>query len=200
MSRLKQRGLHALLHIVCYSVVVVLLWMAVAWAAEGGGHGGSSKWPDFFYRVLNFGIMVGVLYFLLRKPIKQFFSKRSETIANTLSDLETKKREAEKTYEAYKQKLAQLEEETDRILQEYAEQGEREKARIIANAEKAALEIREQTEIAIAQEIKSAKVELQREIAELSVTAAEAMLREKIKEEDQQKLVDDFMEKAVEAK
>ncbi|MGD8923841.1 MAG: hypothetical protein PVG64_02865, partial [Syntrophobacterales bacterium] len=90
--------------------------------------------------------------------------------------------------------------ETDRILQEYVEQGEKEKAKIIANAEKAAAEIREQTDIAIEQEIKSAKTELQREIAELSVTAAEAMLKEKIGDKDQQKLVDDFMKKVVEAK
>ena len=41
---------------------------------------------------------------------------------------------------------------------------------------------------------------LQKEIAELSVTAAEVLLKEKIGEEDQQKLVDDFMTKVVEAK
>jgi F-type H+-transporting ATPase subunit b len=168
----------------------------MAWASEGG----ASKWPDFFYRLLNFSIMVGVLYFLLRKPTKQFFAKRTKNIGNTIAELEAKKKEAEKTYEEYSKKLAQLDKETDRILQEYVEQGEREKDRIIANAEKAAVEIREQTDIAIEQEIKIAKVELQREIAELSVTAAETMLKEKIKEEDQQKLVNDFMKKVVEAK
>jgi F-type H+-transporting ATPase subunit b len=41
---------------------------------------------------------------------------------------------------------------------------------------------------------------LQRDIAELSVTAAETMLKEKIGEEDQKKLVNDFMKKVVEAK
>jgi F-type H+-transporting ATPase subunit b len=147
--------------------------------------------------------------------VKAFFTKRTESIANTLNELEVKKKEAEKTYEEYKQKLSQLDKETDRILQEYIEQGEREKTRIIANAEKAAAEIRQQTDIAIEQEIKIAKegtdiaIEqeikiakegLQQEIAELSVTAAEALLKEKIGEEDQQKLVDDFMTKVVEAK
>jgi F-type H+-transporting ATPase subunit b len=158
-------------------------------------------WPDFWQRVLNFGIMVGVLIFIFKKlNVKAFFAKRTESIANTLNELEVKKKEAEKTYEEYKQKLSQLDKETDRILQEYIEQGEREKAKIIANAEKAAAEIREQTDVAIEQEIKSAKEVLQKEIAELSVTAAEVLLKEKIGEEDQQKLVDDFMTKVVEAK
>jgi F-type H+-transporting ATPase subunit b len=145
--------------------------------------------------------MAGILIFVFKKlNVIAFFAKRTESIANTLNELEVKKEEAEKTYEEYKQKLSQLDKETDRILQEYIEQGEREKARIIANAEKAAAEIREQTDIAIGQEIKSAKEGLQAEIAELSVTAAEALLKEKIGAEDQQKLVDDFMKKVVEAK
>jgi F-type H+-transporting ATPase subunit b len=197
MNWLRQRGASRILATLGCCGFVLLLPVGVAWAAEGG----HSMWPDFFYRLLNFSIMVGVLVLVYKKlNLKGFFTKRTEKIANTLNELETKKKEAEKTYEEYKQKLAQLDKETDRILQEYIEQGEKEKAKIIANAEKAAAEIREQTDIAIEQEIKSAKTELQREIAELSVTAAEAMLKEKIGDKDQQKLVDDFMKKVVEAK
>lgn len=180
---------------ICSSVI--LMTAGVVWASEAG----HSMWPDFWQRLLNFAIMVTVLVIIFKKlNVKSFFTKRTESIANTLNELEVKKAEAEKTYEEYKQKLSQLDKETDRILQEYIEQGEREKAKIIANAEKAAAEIRQQTDIAIEQEIKSAKEGLQQEIAELSVTAAEALLKENIGEKDQQKLVDDFMTKVVEAK
>ncbi len=175
----------------------ILMTAGVVWASEGG----QSMWPDFWQRVLNFAILVTVLVIVFKKlDVKSFFTKRTESIANTLNELEVKKAEAEKTYEEYQQKLSQLDKETDRILQEYIEQGEREKARIIASAEKAAAEIRVATDRAIDQEIKSAKEGLQAEIAELSVTAAEALLKEKIGAEDQQKLVDDFMKKVVEAK
>ncbi len=201
MNWLRHRGARTTFIIFGCVGFMVLLALGIAWAAEEAGHDGHSMWPDFFYRLLNFIFMVGVLVFLVKKlNLKGYFTKRTENIANTLRDLEEKKKEAEKTYEEYKQKLARLEEETDRILQEYVEQGEREKAKIIANAEKAAAEIREQTDLAIEQEIKSAKEDLQREIAELSVTAAETLLKEKIAEEDQKKLVDDFMTKVVEAK
>jgi F-type H+-transporting ATPase subunit b len=175
----------------------ILMTAGVVWASEGG----QSMWPDFWQRVFNFAVLVTALIIIFKKlDVKSFFRKRTESIANTLNELEVKKEEAEKTYEEYKQKLSQLDKETDRILQEYIEQGEREKARIIANAEKAAAEIRVATDRAIEQEIKSAKEGLQAEIAELSVTAAEALLKEKIGAEDQQKLVDDFMKKVVEAK
>jgi len=198
MNRLRQNGGRTVLIVLGCLAIVVLLALGNAWAAEEGGH---SMWPDFWKRVLNFTIMVAVLVFLFKKlDLKAYFTKRTANIANTLRDLEEKKKEAEKTYEEYKQKLARLDEETDRILQEYIEQGEREKSKIIANAEKAAAEIRQQTDLAIAQEIKSAKESLQQEIAELSVTAAETLLKEKIAEDDQKKLVDDFMTKVVEAK
>ena len=197
MNWLKQGGAGRVFSTLGRCSFILLTWAGMAWAAEGG----TSMWPDFFYRLLNFSLMVAVLIFVYKKfNVKGFFSKRTETIANTLSELETKKKEAEKTFEEYNAKLAQLDKETDRILQEYVEQGEREKAKIIAQAEKAAAEIREQTDIAIEQEIKSAKEELKKEIAGLSVTAAEALLKEKIGEEDQKKLVDDFMTKVVEAK
>jgi F-type H+-transporting ATPase subunit b len=200
MKRTRGRGLRWALAVLGWSGLMVILWLGTSWAAEGGEHAGPSKWPDFFYRLLNFAIMVGALYFVARKPIRQFFAKRTETIANTLAELEAKKKEAEKTYQEYRQKLAQLDEETARILQEYVEQGEAEKAKIIANAEKATAEMRQQAELTIQQEIKSAKAELQQEIVELSVAAAEIMLKDKIEAEDHRKLVDDFMTKVVEAK
>ena len=198
MNWLRQKWAHKIPVLLGCCSFMVLLPMGMAWASGEGGH---SMWPDFLYRLLNFGVMAAVLIFLFKKlNVKGYFTKRTETISNTLRDLEEKKKDAEKTYEEYKQKLARLDEETDSILKEYIEQGEREKEKIIANAEKAAAEIRQQADIAIEQEIKSAKEGLQREIAELSVTAAEALLKEKIGDEDQKKLVDDFMTKVVEAK
>jgi len=197
MSWPKRNRARRLLATIGSCSLAILMTAGVVWASEGG----QSMWPDFWQRVLNFAILMAVLIFVFKKlNVKAFFTKRTESIANTLNELEAKKKEAEKTYEEYKQKLAQLDKETDRILQEYIEQGEREKAKIIANAEKAAAEIRVATDLAIEQEIQSAKADLQQDIAELSVTAAEALLKEKIGEEDQIKLVNDFMTKVVEAK
>jgi F-type H+-transporting ATPase subunit b len=176
--------------------LLVLLGAGMVWAAEEGG----SKWPDFWYRVLNFVLMAGILVFVARKPIREFFAKRTQTIANTLTELEAKKREAEKTYQGYKQKLAELDKETTRILEEYRAQGQAEKARIIAAAEKSAVEIRAQADRAIQQEIASATLALKREVAELSVVAAEKVLKERIGKEDHQRLVKDFTTKVVEAK
>jgi F-type H+-transporting ATPase subunit b len=196
MKRTRGKGLRGVTGALGAGGLLVLLWAGMVWASEGG----ASKWPDFWYRVLNFVLMAGILVFVARKPIREFFAKRTQTIANTLTELEAKKKEAEKTYQDYKQRLAELDKETARILDEYRAQGEAEKARIIAAAEKSATEIRAQADRAIQQEIAGATLALKREIAELSVAAAEKVLKERIGKEDHLRLVKDFTTKVVEAK
>jgi F-type H+-transporting ATPase subunit b len=200
MKRTKSDGSREVVGALVFSGLLFLAWAGVALAAEGGGHAGASKWPDFWYRALNFGLMAGLLFFVLRKPLRDFFAKRTRTIANTLSELETKKKEAERSYQEYNEKLAELDKETARILEEYRAQGEAEKAKIIAGAEQSAAEIQAQAERAIQQEVKSATLALKREIAELSVAAAEKVLREKVGKEDHQRLIKDFATNVVEAK
>jgi len=45
---------------------------------------------DFKYRVLNFTIFAGLVYYLVANPIKAFFAGRSEDISNQLVEIEEK--------------------------------------------------------------------------------------------------------------
>jgi len=183
------------------AVVVLLGLHGLAWAAAEGGHGaGGLNWKDFLFRLLNFSIMAGILYKLLKKPLTNFFTSRRENIQKTLAELEVKKQEAEKKCQEYKAKLAALEGETQKIVSEYIQEGELEKQKILEAAERQAEYIKEQAQLAIQQEMKAARDTLQREVAEMSVGAAEQILRKKMKAKDQDRLVRDFMTKVVEAK
>lgn len=180
---------------------VLLGWQGVAAAAEAaGGHGGHLNWSDFLFRVINFTIMAAILIKLLKKPLSKYFASRREDIQKMLADLELKKQEAEQKCAEYKAKLAALEDETQKIVSEYIQDGEIERKKILAAAERQAEYIKEQAEVSIQQEIKAAKESLQKEVSELSVTAAEDILRKNVQSEDQERLVRDFMTKVVEAK
>jgi F-type H+-transporting ATPase subunit b len=144
--------------------------------------------------------MAAILVKLLKKPVANFLASRRENIDKTLAELEQKKQEAEAKLTEYTAKLAVLERETEKIVTEYVQEGEIEKQKIIDAAEKQAHYVRQQAEMAIQQEVKSAKEKLQAEIAELSVAAAEDILRKNIEAQDQQRLVQEFMTKVVEAK
>lgn len=168
--------------------------------ASEGGHEAHLNWWDFFLRVLNVGILVVVLFKLAKKPVGDFFTSRREEIRDMLADLESKKKEAEAKNAEYRAKLGELEIETRKIVDELIAEGEAEKAKIIASAEKQAEYIRQQARIAIQQEVKAAREHLQEEIGDLSVAAAEEILRKNLQPNDQDRLIRDFMTRVVEAK
>jgi F-type H+-transporting ATPase subunit b len=90
--------------------------------------------------------------------------------------------------------------ETKKIVDELIAEGELEKEKIIKAAHREAEYIQQQAQIAIQQEIQAARDSLKEEVADLSVAAAQDLIQKKIKAEDQQRLVQEFMTKVVEAK
>lgn len=180
----------------------VLVLQGIAWCSEGGAHDGGHalNWFDFALRTGNFAILAFILYKLLNKPISNFLVSRREDIQKLLADLEARKREAEEVSAQYRSRLAALDVETKKIVDELMAEGESEKSKILAAAEKQAEYIRQQAQMAAQQEVKAARDKLQEEIAELSIAAAEEILRKKIKADDQDRLVKDFMTRVVEAK
>lgn len=192
----------------CVAVILgagLLMYMSgAALASEAaGGHEAAHhalNWWDFFLRFLNFAIMATILFKLLNKPVANFLSSRREGIASTLAELEQKKAEADQTAAEYQAKLAALDAETQKIVAEYVKEGEAEKAKIIEAAKKQAEYIKEQARIAIQQEVKAARDDLQSEVADLSVVAAEEILKKNIMLDDHKRLVQEFMAKVGEAK
>ena len=178
---------------------LVTVMQGMAWASEGGEHHGLN-WTDFAYRLVAFVFLVGILTKLLKGPITTFLASRKEEIKNLLAELEVKQAEAEKKSVVYREKLASLEQETKQIVDELIAEGEAERGKILEIARKQADYIREQAQVAVQQEIKAAREKLQEEVAEMSVAAAEEILRKNMQAEDQDRLVGDFIKRVVEAK
>ena len=165
-------------------------------AAEGGGHGKGWVSTDT-YRLLHFIVLAGGLFFLLRKPLSQALGARVKGIEDQLSDLEAQKAEAEKKLAAYNQKFAELEKESEGIVAEYVRQGEEAKIRILKEAEAAADKLKVQAQKNIENEIQRAKAQLQEEILDKALSKAEALIKEKVNADDQEKLVDEYLAKVV---
>lgn len=193
------RGMNRHLFVFVLVTGVLLGLQGAAVASEAGGHG-ALNWTDFLFRVLNFSIMAAILIKLLKNPLRKYFTSRREDIQKMLADLEQKKQEAEQKYSEYKAKLAALESETQKIISEYVQEGEMERKKILEAAERQAQYIKEQADVAIQQELKAAKESLQKEVSELSVAAAEEIVKNNMQPEDQERLIRDFMTKVVEAK
>ena len=179
-------------------VVLVILCLAVGTASAASGEGGGKGWVSTdTYRVMNFVVLVAALIFLLRKPMAQALSSRIKTIKEQLESLETQKAEAEKKLVQYNEKLSQLESEAEKIVQGYIQQGKEAKAKILKEAEATAEKLQLQAKRNIEHEFSKARQELQREVVEKSLIQAEEMLKKTITDQDQDKLVNEYLDKVV---
>ncbi len=96
--------------------------------------------------------------------------------------------------------MATVEQETRKIVDELIAEGESERKKIIEAAHRQADYIQQQARIAIQQEVQAARDSLKDEVAELSVSAAEDVLRNNMQAEDQERLIREFNTMVVEAK
>ncbi|MCG8683454.1 MAG: ATP synthase F0 subunit B [Desulfobacterales bacterium] len=177
------------------AVMALVAGSTAAWAAGGGGGVHNSWLTVDTWKVLNFGLLAVGVFFIAKKPVAQFFSSRAKDIEEELSELEQKKAEAEKKLAEYETRFRNLEQESKQIVEDYIKQGEEAKKRIIAEAGAQAEKLEDMAKRNIEQEFKSAKAALQQEIAERAMEQAEAVIKESISAEDQDRLVDEYLKK-----
>ena len=178
--------------------VSVLLAFGSVWASSEGEHeGGIDKGKDLIYRTLNFAVLAGALIFLLKKPLSQALGARRQGIKDQLNELELQKQQAERQLAEYKSKLTRLDEEMEKIVAEYVKDGEAIKAKIIEAAKASAKKLQEQARKNIEHEFQKARQELKAEMAEEAVAMAEGLIKKHIKDEDQQRIIDEYLTKVV---
>lgn len=145
-------------------------------------------------RFVNFALLAGLLYYFLRRPIKNFLDQRQQGVKEALEEAQKATEEAQARYKEMERRLAQAQKEMEELRQMIIEQGHREKERILARARAEAEKIRRQAEIAAEQEFKKAQALLRREAVELATRLAETILRQRLTASDHKRLVDDYLE------
>ncbi len=184
--------------IILFIVTALLFFFVGAALGSSGGEHGPKGWvATDTYRVMNFSVLFLGLFFLLRKPVAQFFGARIKGIEDQLSELETKKKDARQKLEEYTAKLAQLDQEGKKIVDDYIRQGNEAKERILKEAESVADKLKEQALRNIDYEINQAKLRLQEEVLGKAIVKAEEIIKNEITIEDHDRLVDEYLKKVV---
>jgi F-type H+-transporting ATPase subunit b len=179
---------------------LLLAGVAVASEAAHGGHGAidPAKIQEFIWRSVNFVVFAAILIKLVAKPAKNFFAQRSQDVATTLEELEAKLAEANAAMQAAETRLGEVAKEREKIIQQYMDEGEMEKAKILDKANMVAERIKEMAALSIQQETKKATHELREEIVGMATQMATDMIKEKATYADQQGLVEEYLKKVVE--
>lgn len=168
--------------------------------AHGGGHHASNslsaaKLKDLGWRIVNFIALMIILVKFGAKPIGAGLSARRNKIKDEIETLEQQRATAEEQYESFKAKLATVESEIDKVVDRAVAQAEVEKAKILEKAEQAAEDLKRSAEMAIQNEITEARRTLKNEVAEQAAIMAEELIVKNLTDDDQVKIIDNYLEK-----
>jgi F-type H+-transporting ATPase subunit b len=176
---------------------IPLLYILISPAFASAGEGGhNSSWLDLLWRVMNFGILVVLLYILLKKfRLKEVLSRRSEGIAKAMKDAEEAKETARKGLEEIQNRLRQKDKEIEAIINTARIDGEKEKVSLTQEGERIGEGIIRQARENIDQEVRKAKDSLRKEVVNLALELAEGNIKKNLKKEDQEKILMEYIKK-----
>ena len=181
-----------LISICLFSFMIV----SAAFGSSGGeGEAHSSGISQFIWPVINFAILVTILFVFAKKPLQNYLKNRSETIAKTLDEARQAKEAALKALEEVEEKLKLKDKEIAEILSAAERSGAQERDRIIEETGKLKERVLEQAKANIEFELKHAKESIKAEAVELAMELAEKKIKEKMTKEEQEKLLEDSLTK-----
>jgi len=168
--------------------------------AHGDAHHDSNplsaeKLKDLFWRTVNFVALLIILVKFGAKPIMSGLSGRQQRIREELDDLAERRDRAEESYKEFESKLAGMEKEMERIVERAIAQAQVEKERILADAEKAADDIKRQAEAAVQAELENAKRRLRKEVAEQAAVMAKELIVKNLTPADQVAITEQYLER-----
>jgi len=91
------------------ALIATVLVPSLVLAGHGEHHDVTMFNSDFLYRVLNFSVFAGLIYYLAANPIKAFFVGRTEGIATQLEEIEEKLKASENERLAAEENLVKVE-------------------------------------------------------------------------------------------
>lgn len=155
-------------------------------------HGGGVV--DTVARLLNFAILAGTLFYLLRSPIAAYLADRSRQIRSDLVNAAEMKRAAAAQIEEIDRRMQALPGELEALRAKGAEEIVAEEARIRAAAAAERDRLLEQARRDIDLQVKIAERELVSHAADLAVGVASERIRNSMTDDDQRRLVDRYVQ------
>jgi F-type H+-transporting ATPase subunit b len=177
-------------------LLVPALGLGQEHGAEHGGdehHGGGLDPMSLIASFVNFFVLVALFIYLFRGKMVAFLKERRANIEVELNEAARMRAEAEAKHKEYSDRLAKLDSELEHIKREMIAAGQKERDRIVAEAEEKAARMRKEAEFIIEQQAKQLRDELLHEASEGAVAAAEQLLAKATTSFDQQRLAQEYL-------
>ena len=152
--------------------------------------------PGVVTQIASFGVLFGILYILLYKPILRMLDERSAKIREGLESAERAREEAAASREDMQRQLDEARTEGQAMIAQAREVADRFREEELAKARTEIAAERARAEADIQRERDAAVQELRKEFAGLAISAAERVTRRSLDESAHKELIDDFLEGA----
>lgn len=171
------------------SAALFLLLEGESSAAPWWNYPGWEAWKFF-----NLLLFIGLLIYLLRRPLSESLVARREAIRRELMRAREERTAALAKLEEVQARLARLDSEVATIHAQALREAEDERARIKRATEEEMRRLREQAQREIEGAGKAARQELRQHAAEQSVRLAEELIRRDMRAEDDARLMSEYVE------
>jgi F-type H+-transporting ATPase subunit b len=179
-------------------VLLMLLAPCVAWAASEGGHEGGgliSLDKSLIIQFLNFIILLLILQRLFYKPFLAKMAERTQAIQKSLDEAQAARAQAARQQEENETRFRAAHAEAAAIRAQALKEAAEEQKRLVDAARAESQRLVETAKAQMDADVRRARDELRREVADLATAVAEKLVRRSLRDEDHRRIVADAIAK-----
>ena len=173
-------------------ILFVSFWSSTLYAAATGDEG--SPLLDFIWKVVNVVVLAAIIYKFAKKPVAAVLGSSAESAKKVLDDARKAEVKITADLSEMRSKISGLEKETLEMVESAKKDAKDAKARIVKEGKLEIQRMKQQASFALKQEQRKAEDDLRRWIADESVKLAEGTLKKEINQNEQKKLVKNFVD------
>ena len=176
-------------------LAVVAMALPLTVLASGAEHGAAPEHVPFsvWFHTVNLAIMIGILYYFGRTPLRNYLVQRQDTVRSALKRAELARAEAEARAAEYEAKLAELEAQAVQQRARIEAEAREEVARMVEHAHHNAEQMKQQTSRLLDEELRAMREKLRSESIALALDLAREMVTGQITEADHQRLLMNYI-------
>ncbi len=152
--------------------------------------------PSLFVQVINFVVLFVILSLVAYKPILKMLDDRKAKIKDSMALAEETKEKAARAEAEAKAQIDAARKQRETIITQAddAAEGIREEARVRAKQDTESILAKAKDEIG--REVEKTKDELRKEVADISIMAAEKVIRKTLDKDAHRRLIEEVVEKS----
>ena len=169
-----------------------LITVAQVWASAAEAEHAPSI-SELLFPLLNFLLYAFLIKRFALPLVRDFLRSRRQGVVTSIQEATESKQKAEAIVQDYKARLARLDQEVQTIHSALRAEGEREKIKLLQEAERLAAKIKDDAAFLADQEVKVARQKIREEMANEAEVTAKELIQRNFSSADQGRLVEDFI-------